>query len=45
MKKTRDNLYVPQQEKDNCGIGCVVNIDGSPSYSIINDAINMLETT
>ncbi len=43
MKKTRDNLYVPQQEKDNCGIGCVVNIDGSPSYSIINDAINMLE--
>ncbi|UII28619.1 glutamate synthase large subunit [Fulvivirga maritima] len=36
-------LYTPELEHDACGIGCIANIDGSKSSSIVQDAIDMLE--
>ena len=40
MKKT---LYREQFEHDACGIGAVVSIDGIPSYSIVDDALSIVE--
>ena len=47
-RKLRDlpapqGLYDPAFEHDACGIGFVVNIKGEKSYSIIDDALKILE--
>lgn len=47
-KKMRDlpepqGLYDPSYEHDACGIGIVANIKGIKSYSIIDDALTILE--
>ncbi len=48
MKKWRDypekqGLYDPRNEHDACGIGFVANIRGVRSYSIVDDAMKILE--
>ncbi|HYP05375.1 MAG TPA: glutamate synthase large subunit [Bryobacteraceae bacterium] len=35
-------LYDPRNEKDACGIGFIVNIDGEPSHEIITKGIQVL---
>ncbi len=36
-------LYQPEFEHDNCGIGAVVNIDGSKSHKIVDNALSIVE--
>ena len=36
-------LYEPCFEHDNCGIGAVVNIDGSKSHKIVDNALSIVE--
>ena len=48
MKKWRDlpqpqGLYDPRNEHDACGIGFVAHIKGKRSYSIVDDALKILE--
>ncbi len=40
MEKT---LYSPQFEHDACGIGAVVSIDGKKSYSVVDNALHIVE--
>ncbi|MDY4768662.1 MAG: hypothetical protein SO238_09560, partial [Treponema sp.] len=40
MNKT---LYESSFEHDNCGIGAVVNIDGSASRAIVDNALTIVE--
>lgn len=42
-KKSKKGLYDPQFEHDSCGVGFVVNVDGSPSHDIINDGLTILK--
>ncbi|RMG85326.1 MAG: glutamate synthase subunit alpha, partial [Bacteroidetes bacterium] len=36
-------LYVPQLEKDACGIGMIANLNGQKSHQLIEDALTMLQ--
>ena len=36
-------LYEPSFEHDACGIGAVVNIDGSKSHKIVDSALSIVE--
>jgi glutamate synthase (NADPH/NADH) large chain len=36
-------LYVPQLEKDACGIGMIANLNGKKSNTIVTDALTILE--
>ena len=36
-------LYSERYEHDACGIGAIVSIDGTASYSIVNDALSIVE--
>ncbi|MFZ1560633.1 MAG: glutamate synthase central domain-containing protein, partial [Saprospiraceae bacterium] len=36
-------LYVPQYEKDACGIGLIANLKSEKSFQIVSDALTMLE--
>ncbi len=36
-------LYEPSFEHDNCGIGAVVNIDGSQTHKIVDNALSIVE--
>ncbi|QCT04098.1 glutamate synthase [Paenibacillus algicola] len=38
----KQGLYDPQFEKDACGMGFVAHIKGSPSHSIVSQALTML---
>ena len=42
MQKQR-TLYEPSFEHDNCGIGAVVNIDGSKTHAIVDNALSIVE--
>ena len=42
MKHTK-TLYEPSFEHDNCGIGAVVNIDGTKSHKIVDQALCIVE--
>lgn len=42
MRLKKQGLYDPRYEHDSCGIGFVVNIDGSKSHNIIKDGITIL---
>ena len=33
-----EGLYDPAQEKDACGVGFIVHIDGSTSHQVLRDA-------
>ncbi len=36
-------LYDPAREKDSCGVGLVIKIDGTKSHSIVDNALHVLE--
>lgn len=36
-------LYVAEQEKDACGVGCIVNLKGNKSAAVVKDALQMLK--
>ena len=38
-------LYSPANERDNCGLGFLVNINGEPSHEVINRAFRFLSTS
>ena len=38
-----NTLYEPSFEHDACGIGAVVNIDGSKSHKIVDNALSIVE--
>src|SRR5665647_2079078 len=39
----KQGLYDPAYEHDACGMGFVVNVNGSKSHDIIEDALTVLE--
>ena len=39
----KNTLYERSFEHDNCGIGAVVNIDGSQSRKIVDNALSIVE--
>ncbi len=39
---TNQGLYVPQLEKDACGIGMIANLNGVKSHQLIEEALTML---
>lgn len=36
-----NQLYRPEFEHDNCGIGAIVNIEGKRSHQIVADALKI----
>ena len=42
-KTNLKGLYSPRFEHDNCGIGAVVNIDGSATHKIVDNALSIVE--
>ncbi|KAI8091565.1 hypothetical protein BDF21DRAFT_490308 [Thamnidium elegans] len=38
----KQGLYDPDYEKDSCGVGYIVQIDGTPSHKILSDAKSIL---
>ena len=36
-------LYVPQMEKDSCGIGMIANLDGRKTHKTVENALTMLQ--
>ncbi len=36
-------LYEPQFEHDNCGVGSIININGTASHDIVSDALSIVE--
>lgn len=40
----KQGLYDPEQEKDSCGIGFVVNIKGQKSHAIVQQGLQILES-
>ncbi|MCR4713101.1 MAG: glutamate synthase subunit alpha, partial [Treponemataceae bacterium] len=43
IRSERHTLYEPSFEHDNCGIGAVVNIDGTKSHKIVDNALSIVE--
>ncbi|MFI3313568.1 MAG: glutamate synthase central domain-containing protein, partial [Eubacteriales bacterium] len=43
MNLNNQTLYDPRFEHDACGIGAVVQIDGIPSYKVVDDALAIVE--
>ena len=41
--ESKNTLYEQSFEHDNCGIGAVVNIDGSQSRKIVDNALSIVE--
>lgn len=39
----QQGLYDPRQEKDSCGVGFVVNVQGQKSHSIVQQGLQILE--
>ncbi len=39
----KKSLYVPQLEKDACGVGLIADLQNTPSHKIVRQAITMLE--
>ena len=44
MIRSKQSLYDPSFEHDNCGIGAVVNIKGIQSHKTVADALTIVET-
>ena len=44
FEKLRENgLYDASFEHDNCGIGAIIQIDGTPSHKLVADALSIVE--
>ena len=43
MQKPLNGLYDASFEHDACGIGCIAQIDGTPSHDVIDEALTMLQ--
>ena len=43
MKKGNFEIYDPDREHDACGIGAIVNIDGSQDHSVVEQALDIVE--
>jgi len=43
MSELEKGLYSTRFEHDNCGIGAVINIKGEKSFSIVDDALSIVE--
>ena len=43
MKENRRDLYTPELERDSCGVGAVVNINGRKTQKTVKDALTMLK--
>ena len=44
MKKGKfKSLYLPEMERDSCGIGFVANLKGVKSHQVVKDALVMLQ--
>lgn len=41
--KMKQGLYDPQFEHDSCGVGFIVNVDGTSSHDIISDGLSILK--
>ena len=41
--ESEQGLYLPQYEKDACGIGLIAHLKSQKSFSIVSDALSMLE--
>ena len=41
--QNQKTLYEPSFEHDNCGIGAVVNIDGTKTHKIVDNALSIVE--
>ncbi|MEK7273372.1 MAG: hypothetical protein AAB047_06020, partial [Nitrospirota bacterium] len=39
----KQGLYDPEHEKDSCGVGFVVNIQGQKSHTIVQQGLQILE--
>lgn len=39
----KNGLYDPSREHDACGMGFIVNIDGTKSHDVVDDALTVLE--
>ena len=37
-------IYDPTRERDACGIGAVVNIDGRQEHQVVTQALDIVET-
>ncbi|MCR5543932.1 MAG: glutamate synthase large subunit [Eubacterium sp.] len=42
-KLKKDGLYDSAFEHDNCGIGAIIQIDGTPSHKLVADALSIVE--
>ncbi|MCR9286882.1 glutamate synthase large subunit [Saprospiraceae bacterium] len=40
--QNKKGLYIPQLEKDACGIGMITNLNGNKSHKIVEEALTML---
>ncbi|MGN0603785.1 MAG: glutamate synthase large subunit [Oscillospiraceae bacterium] len=40
----KDGLYDPKFEHENCGIGAVVNMNGTADYTVVDNALKIVET-
>ncbi len=38
----KQGLYDPSLERDSCGVGCIANLNGEPSHSIVESSIDVL---
>ena len=43
MKKEDYNIYNPMRERDACGIGAIVNIDGTKEREVVEQALDIVE--
>ena len=43
QRKPTPPLYDPSFEHDNCGIGAIVNIDGTKDYATVDNALAIVE--
>ena len=44
FEKLRENgLYDASFEHDNCGIGAIIQIDGTPSHKLVADALSIVQ--
>ena len=43
QRKPTPPLYAPSFEHDNCGIGAIVNIDGTKDYATVDNALAIVE--
>lgn len=43
QRKQTPPLYDPSFEHDNCGIGAIVNIDGTKDYATVDNALAIVE--